>query len=64
MPQTQYFMPQVKVNIPTGEMYQFLLKTQGEMKAEKNTATYSLEKTILKVIKDFQKIKEGKKQFI
>lgn len=61
MPQTQYIMPQVKVNIPQGEMYKFLLKIQGEMKAERNNSVYSLEKTILKVIKESQERKEGKK---
>jgi hypothetical protein len=56
-------MPQVKVKIPSGEMYHFVLKIQGEMKAERNNSVYSLEKTILKIIKEFQEIKEGKKQF-
>lgn len=54
-------MPQIKLKNPPPEVYHFILKNQGEIKCEKNTSQYSLEMTVYKLLKELQKIKEGKK---
>lgn len=54
-------MPQIKLKeIPT-EIYQFILKTQGEIKVEKKSCQYSLEKTVFKMLKDLKELVERKK---
>lgn len=54
-------MPHISLkNLPV-ETYQFILKSQGELKAEKKTSQYSLELTVIKLLKEIQQIKESKK---
>lgn len=54
-------MPHISLKKLPVETYQFILKSQGELKAEKKTSQYSLELTVIKLLKEIQQIKEGKK---
>ncbi len=55
-------MPHISLKKVSIQTYQFLLKKQGEIKLEKKTAQYSLEMTVLKILKDYQDMAEGKKK--
>ncbi len=54
-------MAEVKLKEIPDETFRFILKTQGEIKVEKNVCQFSIEKTIYKMLKELQEIKEGKR---
>lgn len=55
-------MPQIKLkDIPT-EIYQHIQKVQGELKIEKRTCQFSLEKTVIKIIRDHKELTSKKRQ--
>lgn len=53
-------MPHITLKEVPAEIHQFILKTQGEMKAQK-MCQYSLEKTVIKMLKDLKDLTEKKK---
>lgn len=60
--QTYPNMPHISLKTIPPDIYQFILKTQGEAKVEKKSSQYSLEKTIIKMLKDLKEFKEKKNQ--
>lgn len=49
-------LKQIKLEeVPTAA-YKYVLKMQGEIKIEKNTSQYSLEKTIYRIIKEHEEM--------
>lgn len=55
-------MPHITLRQIPDELYSFVVKIQGEIKNEKKTAQYSLEKTVYKILKEYQVIKEKIKE--
>lgn len=55
-------MASIQINNIPSDTYKFILKLQGEKKAEKGCAQYSQERTVLAMLEDYRKIKESQKK--
>lgn len=54
-------MPEVKLKCIPEDTFAFILQTQADIKVEKKTSQYSIEKTIYRMLKEFQEMKKVKR---
>lgn len=59
--QTYPTMPHITLKQIPADVHQHILKIQGDVKVEKKTAQYSLEKTVIKMLKEHKEFTDRKK---
>lgn len=54
-------MPHISLKTIPEDVYAFIVKTQGEIKVAKKSCKFSLESTVIKLLKEIKEVRERKK---